>query len=102
MLASGLFFFFIFLRRDLKSTFKDYAAHRNWRRWVAQKDREKRVKETIESRAIAVKKKSSETLTLRMSMNCLEPTLSAWTRKALSYVSRSLQSLASYCLNGFE
>ena len=36
-------------------------------------------------------------LTLRMSMNCLEPTLSAWTRKALSYVSSSLQSLASYC-----
>ena len=40
-------------------------------------------------------------LTLRMSMNCLEPTLSAWTRKALSYVSRSLQSLTSYCWRVF-
>ena len=30
-------------------------------------------------------------------MNCLEPTLSALNMNALSYSSRSLKSLASYC-----
>jgi hypothetical protein len=35
--------------------------------------------------------------TARMSMNCLDPTLSAQKRYALSYMSKSLKSLASYC-----
>jgi len=41
----------------------------------------------VDRRSSSKPKKSPKkklSLTLRMSMNCLEPTLSAWTRKALS------------------